>query len=90
MMLVEQAKLKSEYPVVIIGGGQAGLCVSHYLKKANIEHVILEKEPELTHAWRRKRWDNFTLVTPNWQCVLPEHPYMGHQPDGFMKKNEIV
>lgn len=90
MMLVEQAKLKSEYPVVIIGGGQAGLCVSHYLKKANIEHVILEKEPELTHAWRRKRWDNFTLVTPNWQCLLPEHPYMGHQPDGFMKKNEIV
>jgi len=90
MMLVEQAKLKSEYPVVIIGGGQAGLCVSHYLKKANIEHVILEKEPELTHAWRRKRWDNFTLVTPNWQCLLPEHPYKGHQPDGFMKKNEIV
>lgn len=90
MTRVEQAKLKSEYPVVIIGGGQAGLCVSHYLKKANIEHVILEKEPELTHAWRRKRWDNFTLVTPNWQCLLPEHPYMGHQPDGFMKKNEIV
>lgn len=59
-------------------------------KKANIEHVVLEKEPELTHAWRRKRWDNFTLVTPNWQCLLPEHPYMGNQPDGFMKKMRLL
>lgn len=36
MTLAEQAKLKSEYPVVIIGGGQAGLCVSHYLKKPTL------------------------------------------------------
>lgn len=59
-------------------------------EKANIDHVVLEKESELTHAWRNKRWDNFTLVTPNWQCLLPDHPYSGVDPDGFMKKNEIV
>lgn len=52
--------------------------------------MVLEKESELTHAWRQKRWDNFTLVTPNWQCLLPDHPYKGNDPDGFMKKNEIV
>ncbi|MBO9530979.1 MAG: MSMEG_0569 family flavin-dependent oxidoreductase, partial [Acinetobacter oleivorans] len=67
-----------------------GLCISHYLQKAGIDHVVLEKESELTHAWRQKRWDNFTLVTPNWQCLLPDHPYNGNDPDGFMKKNEIV
>ena len=90
MTKVEQVQFKSHYDVVIVGGGQAGLCVSHYLKKANIDHVVLEKEAELTHAWRNKRWDNFTLVTPNWQCLLPDHPYSGVDPDGFMKKNEIV
>nr|WP_312307962.1 MSMEG_0569 family flavin-dependent oxidoreductase [Acinetobacter variabilis] len=90
MTKVEQVQFKSNYDVVIVGGGQAGLCVSHYLKKANIDHVVLEKESELTHAWRNKRWDNFTLVTPNWQCLLPDHPYSGVDPDGFMKKNEIV
>ncbi|MDC5073603.1 MSMEG_0569 family flavin-dependent oxidoreductase [Acinetobacter baumannii] len=87
---IQAQELQSNYDVVIVGGGQAGLCISHYLQKAGINHVVLEKESELTHAWRQKRWDNFTLVTPNWQCLLPDHPYNGNDPDGFMKKNEIV
>ena len=82
--------LKSHYDVVIVGGGQAGLSVSHYLKQAKIDHIVLEKEDCLTHSWRKKRWNNFTLVTPNWQCMLPEHPYHGNDPDGFMKRDQIV
>lgn len=88
--MLNRNQLKSHYDVVIVGGGQAGLSVSYYLKKANIDHIVLEKEEVLTHSWRKKRWDNFTLVTPNWQCLLPDHPYDGADPDGFMKKNEIV
>ncbi|MCW7763909.1 MSMEG_0569 family flavin-dependent oxidoreductase [Photorhabdus luminescens] len=90
MLSIQNQTLQPNYDVVIIGGGQAGLCISHYLQKAGINHVILEKESELTHSWHHKRWDNFTLVTPNWQCLLPEHPYQGNDPDGFMKKHEIV
>ncbi|CDL81330.1 MSMEG_0569 family flavin-dependent oxidoreductase [Xenorhabdus szentirmaii] len=90
MLTNQDQVLQPNYDVVIVGGGQAGLCISHYLQKSGIEHVVLEKESELTHSWRRKRWDNFTLVTPNWQCLLPEHPYQKQDPDGFMKKHEIV
>jgi len=88
--MLQSITLKSHYDVVIVGGGQAGLSVSHYLKQAKIDHVVLEKEDCLTHSWRKKRWDNFTLVTPNWQCLLPDHPYHGNDPDGFMKRDEIV
>ncbi len=30
------------------------------------------------------------LVTPNWQCQLPGHPYDGDDPDGFMVRDEIT
>ncbi|MER2252284.1 MSMEG_0569 family flavin-dependent oxidoreductase [Methylorubrum podarium] len=76
-------------PVVIVGGGQAGLSVSYHLKQRGIEHRVFEKRTA-AHSWATQRWDSFCLVTPNWQCDLPGHPYDGPDPDGFMKKDEIV
>ncbi|WP_288337579.1 NAD(P)-binding domain-containing protein, partial [uncultured Gordonia sp.] len=76
-------------PVVIVGGGQAGLSVSWYLAKAHIDHVVIESDTPM-HAWADTRWDNFTLVTPNWHCRLPGYSYDGADPDGFMTRDEVV
>ena len=76
-------------PVIVIGGGQAGLSISYFLQRAGIEHLVLEKHT-MTHTWRTQRWDAFCLVTPNWQCALPGHPYAGNDPHGFMKRDEII
>jgi putative flavoprotein involved in K+ transport len=76
-------------PVAIIGGGQAGLSVSWYLGHAGIDHVVLEAQTPV-HAWADTRWDNFTLVTPNWHCRLPGYAYDGADPDGFMTRDEVV
>jgi putative flavoprotein involved in K+ transport len=54
-----------------------------------IDHVILERD-RLASSWRSQRWDEFCLVTPNWQCQLPGHPYDGDDPDGFMLKDAII
>ena len=81
--------MSEHHAVAIIGGGQAGLSMSSLLTSRGIEHVVLEKE-RVAHAWRADRWDSFCLVTPNWQCTLPNFPYRGDDPDGFMKKDEIV
>lgn len=78
-----------EFPVVIVGAGQAGLAMSYLLCGIGIPHVVLEAE-RIAHSWREKRWDTFCLVTPNWQCTLPGHPYDGADPKGFMLKDEIV
>lgn len=75
--------------VIIIGGGQAGLSVSYYLQQAGIEHLVIEKN-EVMHSWKHKRWDSFTLVTPNWQCLLPDHPYSGDEPHGFMNREQLL
>jgi putative flavoprotein involved in K+ transport len=75
--------------VVIVGGGQAGLSVSYYLSRAGLDHVVLERHQKF-HSWRVNRWDTFCLVTPNWQCRLPDYPYQGNDPDGFMLRDEIT
>jgi len=74
--------------VAVVGGGQAGLAVSHELALAGVEHLVLERD-RIGQSWR-DRWDSFCLVTPNWAMRLPGHSYRGDDPDGFMPKDEIV
>jgi putative flavoprotein involved in K+ transport len=76
-------------PVVVVGGGQAGLAMSYCLRELGIDHVVIEAD-EVGHEWRERRWDTFCLVTPNWQCKLPGFPYAGDDPHGFMVRAEII
>ncbi|SEO45618.1 MSMEG_0569 family flavin-dependent oxidoreductase [Trujillonella endophytica] len=84
-----RARFPAHVPVAIVGGGQAGLSLSWYLRRDGVEHVVLERST-VCHEWTDARWDSFCLVTPNWQCRLPGWPYRGADPDGFMVKAEIV
>ncbi|SEL81565.1 putative flavoprotein involved in K+ transport [Variovorax sp. YR750] len=79
---------RSHYSVVIVGGGQAGLSLSHCLQQRGVDHLVIEKR-SLVHTWRTQRWDSFCLVTPNWQCQLPGWGYIGSDPHGFMVKDQI-
>src|SRR6516164_1010944 len=74
----------------VVGGGQAGLAVSHYLRRLSVDHVVLEQADRPGDAWRNHRWDSFTLNTPRWQSRLPGVRYRQDDPDGFMPKNEVV
>ena len=78
-----------EIDTIIVGGGQAGLTTSYWLKQHSREHIILERASRPGHAWRQ-RWDSFTLVTPNWMFRLPGAEYSGDKPGGFMPRDEIV
>lgn len=82
--------MKKVIETVIIGGGQAGLAMSYYLKQSGHEHIVLEKASQPADAWRNGRWDSFTLVTPNWSVQLPGAEYQGADPDGFMSKDEVI
>ncbi|WP_433606810.1 MSMEG_0569 family flavin-dependent oxidoreductase [Dactylosporangium sp. CA-139114] len=81
--------MTEHHPVVVVGGGQAGLSMSWHLRALGIGHAVLERA-SVGHEWRERRWDSFCLVTPNWQCRLPGYAYSGDDPDGFMAGPEVV
>lgn len=74
---------------IIIGGGQAGLATSYWLKQHGREHLVMEKADRAGSAWRQ-RWDSFTLVTPNWSFRLPGGDYGQADPQGYMGRDQIV
>jgi putative flavoprotein involved in K+ transport len=77
------------YNTIVVGGGPSGITCSYYLKKYDIDHLIIEKS-EMLHTWKHERWDSFYLVTPNWMTNLPgfdlEIPYNNE----YMSKEEIL
>jgi putative flavoprotein involved in K+ transport len=74
--------------VLVVGGGSAGLSVSHELVRHGVEHLVLERG-RIGQGWR-DRWDSFCLVTPNWSVRLPGGEYAGPDPDGYMPRDDIA
>jgi putative flavoprotein involved in K+ transport len=83
------AAMKQRQQTVVIGAGQAGLATSWYLEQHGLEHVVLERG-RVGEAWRSRRWDSFRLLIPNRMCQLPGFGYSSDDPDGFMRKDEVV
>jgi putative flavoprotein involved in K+ transport len=74
---------------VVVGAGQAGLLMSQLLSQAGREHVVLDRRSALGGGWQ-DRWDAFRLVSPNWTVSMPDFPYAGDEPDGFMPRDELI
>jgi putative flavoprotein involved in K+ transport len=77
------------YDAVVVGAGQAGLGVSQYLQRDRREHVVFE-QGRIGETWLSQRWDSFKLNTPSFMSVLPGLPYDGPEPDGFLRRDELV
>ena len=82
--------MTTQLNTIVVGGGQAGLSVSHYLTQHAVDHLVLEQADLPGDAWRSRRWDSFTLNTPRWQSRVPGVRYSEDDPDGFMPQQEVV
>ena len=87
-----QKKINSH--IVIIGAGIAGLCISLYLTKNKVPHIIIERG-DVANTWIKERWKNFHLVNPNWAIKIPEFGFgskyfPSDDPNGFLNKTETV
>jgi putative flavoprotein involved in K+ transport len=74
--------------VAVIGGGQAGLAIGHFLAKAGRRFVIVEAGESVGTAWRDS-WDSLVLFTPRRYDALPGLPFPG-DPDGYPGRDEVV
>ena len=74
---------------LIIGGGQAGLALSHMLSRRDRQHLVLERG-RIAERWRTERWDGLRFQFPNWSVRLPDFPLAHADPDAFATSGEIV
>jgi cation diffusion facilitator CzcD-associated flavoprotein CzcO len=82
-------KAQAEYAdhdptVLVIGGGQSGLCIAARLKQLNVDTLIVDREARIGDNWR-KRYHALTLhnqvqvnhlpymlFPPNWPTYIPK------------------
>ena len=65
---------------VVIGGGQAGLVIAYYLRRAGEDFVVLDADERIGDSWRR-RYDSLRLFSrprysslPGWPMDLDDCP----------------
>lgn len=65
--------MPASVPVVVVGGGQAGLATSYYLRRSGIEHVVLDDQDRAGGAWLHT-WPSLRLFSPAAYSSLPGWP----------------
>lgn len=76
------------FDVIVIGGGQAGLAVGHYLKQHDARFLILDANERVGDAWR-KRWDSLCLFSPAWGSSLDGLRFPG-PPNALPTKDQMA
>jgi len=82
------AALRERADVVVIGAGQAGLALGHYLRDGEHSFRILEAGEAVGAAWR-KRWDSLVLFTSRQFDALPGIAFPG-DPEGYPTRDETI
>jgi putative flavoprotein involved in K+ transport len=63
--------MTSNYPVIVIGAGPAGLAAAHALAKRKIDYMLIEKGPSVASALRRVDPD-MQLLSPTPLSLMPD------------------
>jgi putative flavoprotein involved in K+ transport len=74
---------------LIIGGGQAGLAMSHMLSQRGCPHLLVER-CRIAERWRTERWKGLRFQFPNWSVRLPDFPFPHTDPGAFATSDEIL
>lgn len=77
------------YDVIIIGGGQAGLATAYYLRRAELNFLILDAEAKPGGAWLHT-WNSLRLFSPASYSSLPGWQMPQDNPDVFPGREDVI
>ena len=78
-----------DHAVAIIGGGQAGLAVAYYLRRAGLDFRIFDAGDGPGGAWVHG-WDSLRLFSPAAYSSLPGWPMPPAARDGYPTRDEVI
>ena len=78
-----------ERDIVIIGGGQMGLSLGYYLRRAGADFLIIDAEAGPGGAWRHG-WDSLRLFSPAGYSSLPGWLMPPPAHDGFPTRDDVL
>lgn len=79
----------AKYEIIIIGGGQMGLALGYYLRRAKADFLILDAEDGPGGAWRHG-WDSLRLFSPAGYSSLPGRLMPPPQHQGFPTRDDVI
>ena len=75
--------------IVIIGGGQMGLSLGYYLRRAGADFLILDAEDGPGGAWRHG-WDSLRLFSPAGYSSLPGWLMPPPAHEGYPTRDDVL
>ncbi|MDP1930906.1 MAG: ArsO family NAD(P)H-dependent flavin-containing monooxygenase [Gammaproteobacteria bacterium] len=78
-----------KFDVVVIGGGQAALAAGYFLKKANLDFIILDNQRKPGGAWLHA-WDSLRLFSPAAYSSLPGLMMQQSDTEGYPHCGDVL
>lgn len=76
------------YDTIVIGGGQAGLSVAYFLRRAKLDYLVLDDREKAGGAWLQT-WDSLQLFSPTEYSSLSGWA-MPKSKEEYPHKNEFI
>jgi cation diffusion facilitator CzcD-associated flavoprotein CzcO len=76
------------HDLIIIGGGQSALACAYYLRRTDLDYLLLDRQPSCGGAWHQA-WDSLHLFSPAEHSSLPGW-WMPKSKGGYPTKTEAI
>ncbi len=85
---MSKSEKQSQFDVIVVGAGQAGLAIGYFFKKASLNFIIMDENPEVGFSWKN-RYDSLKLFTNVRHNSLVGLKFPG-DPNKFPGKDEVA